>query len=196
VNLELGVTVAPMTQQHSTQVLAVYQAGLDSGNASFETTAPDWSSFDRVHLPQHRFVAVDPAGDVLGWVAASAVSARQVYAGVVEHSVYVAASAQRRGLGRMLVRALIASTEIHGVWTVQTAIFPENRASVGLHLAEGFRLVGTREQIAVRDGRWRDVLLLERRSRTVRSSAVTPAGVGPDAERGDGSSASSGPGRP
>ena len=195
-NPELGVTVAPMTQQHSTQVLAVYRAGLDGEDASFETTAPGWPTFDRIHLPQHRFVAVNPAGDVLGWVAASAVSARQVYAGVVEHSVYVAASAQRQGLGRLLVRALVASTGIHLVRTVQAAISPENRASVGMHLAEGFRRVGRREQIAVRDGRWRDLLLLERRSRMVLSPAVTPAGVGRGAERGDWSSAPSGQGRP
>ena len=148
-------------------VLAIYQAGLDGGQASFETVAPDWTAFDAGRLPDHRFVATDPTGTVLGWVAAVPVSARPVYAGVVEHSVYVDPAAQGRGIGRALLDALIASTEDAGVWTIQSGIFPENRASIRLHDRAGFRVVGVRERLGRHYGRWRDVVLLERRSRTV-----------------------------
>jgi L-amino acid N-acyltransferase YncA len=149
-------------------VLAIYQAGLDTGQASFETVAPTWETFDRTRLPNQRHVATDPAsGAVLGWVAAAAVSTRQVYAGVVEHSVYVQPDAYGRGVGRLLLDALIASTEAAGIWTIQAGIFPENTASLALHRAAGFRIVGTRERVGRHHGRWRDVLLLERRSRHV-----------------------------
>jgi len=145
-------------------VLAIYQAGLDGGQASFETVAPDWTAFDAGRLPEHRFVATDPAGTVLGWVAAVPVSARPVYAGVVEHSVYVAADWRRKGIGRLLLEGLIARTEAAEIWTIQTSVFPENRASLALHLRWGFREVGVRERIGKRDGLWRDTVLLERRS--------------------------------
>jgi len=148
-------------------VLAIYQAGLDGGLASFETRAPAWLAFDAARLPGHRFVAVEPAGRVLGWVAVSPVSARPVYAGVVEHSVYVDPSAQGRGVGRALLAALIASTESAGIWTIQSGVFPENAASIHLHERAGFRVVGVRERIGRHHGRWRDVVLLERRSPTV-----------------------------
>jgi phosphinothricin acetyltransferase len=141
---------------------------LDGGNASFEHTAPDWPAFDTAKLPDHRFVAVDTGDTVLGWVAASAVSARSVYAGVVEHSVYVDPVAQRRGVGRLLLDALIASTEAAGIWTIQSGVFPENTASLKLHAAAGFRTVGVRERVGRHSGVWRDVVLLERRSPTVR----------------------------
>jgi phosphinothricin acetyltransferase len=144
-------------------VLAIYQAGIDEGQATFETRAPSWGQFCAARLPGHRLVAV--AGDeVAGWVAASPVSGRPVYAGVVEHSVYVRARARGQGTGRMLLDALIASTEAAGIWTIQSGIFPENTASLALHKATGFRVVGTRERIARQHGRWRDVLLIERRS--------------------------------
>ena len=158
-----------MTADHAAQVHAIYQAGIDEGDATFETTAPDWVEFDATRLPGHRFVAlgpIDPAGDsaVLGWVAVTAVSRRQAYAGVVEHSVYVHPGARGRGVGRLLMAKLIASTEAAGIWTIQSGIFPENEASVALHLAAGFTIVGRRERLARQHGRWRDVLLLERRS--------------------------------
>lgn len=147
-------------------VLRIYQAGLDGGQASFETVAPDWTTFDRVRLGDHRFVAVvDDA--VAGWVAVTAVSARPAYAGVVEHSVYVDASAQGRGIGAALMNQLIASTEQAGVWTIQSAVFPENEASLRLHERCGFRIVGRRERIARHHGIWRDTVLLERRSSIV-----------------------------
>jgi len=152
-----------MTAAHATAVLAIYQAGIDEGNATFETRAPGWEAFTAAHLPAHRFVAA-AAGQVTGWVAASSVSGRCVYAGVVEHSVYVDPAARGQGTGRRLLAALITSAEAAGIWTIQSGIFPENTASLALHQAAGFRVVGTRERIGQHRGRWRDVVLIERRS--------------------------------
>jgi L-amino acid N-acyltransferase YncA len=160
-----SVRIEPMTDGHAQQVLAIYQAGIDEGDATFETAAPGWAEFTSSRLLAHRFVAVDAAsGVVLGWVAASPVSRRSAYQGVVEHSVYVHPSARGRKIGRLLLSALIASTEAAGIWTIQSGIFPENAASAALHEAAGFRIVGRRERLARQHGRWRDVLLIERRS--------------------------------
>jgi L-amino acid N-acyltransferase YncA/DNA-binding transcriptional ArsR family regulator len=160
-----GIMIRPMRPADAEQVLAIYQAGLDTGQASFETTAPSWQAFDRARLPQHRHVAVDAStGEVAGWVAAANVSDRCVYRGVVEHSVYVHPRARGRGTAAALLGALIGSTEAAGIWTIQSGIFPENAASLRLHQRAGFRIVGTRERIGCRDGRWRDVTFLERRS--------------------------------
>jgi len=164
------ISVVPMTPEHAGQVLAIYQAGIDGGDATFETSAPGWDEFSAVRLPGHRFVAL-LAGrelpDVLGWVAVRPISSRLAYAGVVEHSVFVRTDAQGRGVGRLLLEALIASTETAGIWTIQSGIFPENAASLALHQSAGFRVVGTRERIGRHHGRWRDVLLIERRSRSI-----------------------------
>jgi L-amino acid N-acyltransferase YncA/2-polyprenyl-3-methyl-5-hydroxy-6-metoxy-1,4-benzoquinol methylase len=160
-----GVLIRPMLAADGGQVLAIYQAGLDTGQASFETTAPSWAAFDAGKLPLHRYVAADAAsGRVLGWVAVSAVSARRVYAGVVGHSVYVDPASRGRGIGAALLDALIGSTEAAGIWTIESGVFAENTASVGLHERAGFRVVGTRQRLALHHGRWRDVLLVERRS--------------------------------
>ncbi|PWK65127.1 phosphinothricin acetyltransferase [Streptomyces sp. CG 926] len=159
-----AVDILPLLPEHAEQVLAVYQAGIDEGNATFETTAPDWVAFDAAKLAGHRFVALDADKSLLGWVAASAVSDRCAYAGVVEHSVYVHPEARGRGVARTLLEALIASTEAAGIWTIQSGIFPENTASLALHERAGFRVIGTRERIGRRHGAWRDVVLLERRS--------------------------------
>ncbi|WP_405929736.1 GNAT family N-acetyltransferase [Streptomyces griseus] len=134
----LSVRVVPLAAEHAEQVLAIYQAGVDEGNATFETAAPAWEAFDAAKLPEHRFSAIDERGTVLGWVAASRVSDRCAYAGVVEHSVYV-----------------------------QSGIFPENAASLAVHERAGFRVIGTRERIGRHHGVWRDVVLLERRSPTI-----------------------------
>jgi L-amino acid N-acyltransferase YncA len=159
------VTIEAMTDEHAQQVLAIYQAGIDEGDATFETAAPNWAEFTRTRLPDHRFVAIDAGtGAVLGWVAASPTSRRKVYQGVIEHSVYVHPAARGRQIGRLLLARLIASTEAAGIWTIQSGIFPENTASIAVHQAAGFRIVGTRERLARHNGRWRDVLLLERRS--------------------------------
>jgi phosphinothricin acetyltransferase len=144
-------------------VRAIYEAGIATGDATFETTAPGWPAWDAAHLADHRLVArLD--GRVVGWAALAPVSDRCAYAGVAEGSVYVAPEAQGRGVGRALLTAVVASAERRGIWTVQTGIFPENQASVRLHEACGFRVVGVRERLGRLHGRWRDVLLLERRS--------------------------------
>ena len=128
--------------------------------------APGWPAFTAARLPAHRFVATT-AAQIAGWVAASAISDRCVYAGVVEHSVYVHSGARGQGIGRQLLDTLIASTEAAGIWTIQSGIFPKNTASMALHRAAGFRVVGTRERIGQHHGRWRDVVLIERRSPVV-----------------------------
>ena len=156
----------PMTCTHAAAVLAIYQAGIEEGNATFETRAPDWAVFTAARLPAHQYVAIT-RGKVAGWVAASAVSDRCVYAGVVEHSVYVRPADRSSGVGRLLLDTLIASTESAGIWTIQSGIFPENAASLALHQAAGFRVVGTRERIGQHHGRWRDVVMIERRSPVV-----------------------------
>ena len=167
-----GIMIRPMRPADAGQVLAIYQAGLDSGQASFETTAPSWESFDRTRLALHRHVAVDGDEQVLGWVAGAAVSERCVYRGVVEHSVYVHPGARRRGIAAALLAAFIGSTEAAGIWTIQSGIFPENEASLRLHEQAGFHAVGTRERLGCHHGRWRDVTFVERRS------AITGTGEG------------------
>ncbi|MGH8889590.1 MAG: GNAT family N-acetyltransferase [Acidothermaceae bacterium] len=169
-----SIRIEPMRAEHAEAVLAIYQAGLDTRNASFETQAPEWPTWERAHLAEHRFVAVDagPQGgdgddEVLGWVACSPTSSRCVYAGVVEESIYIATTARGRGIGRALLDALIESTEATGIWTIQSGIFPENAASLALHERAGFRVIGTRERVGEHFGRWRDVVLVERRSSTV-----------------------------
>lgn len=152
-----------MTDDHGPEVLAIYQAGLDTGNASFEVRAPDWTRWNAGHLPAHRFVALDD-DRVLGWVAVSPVSTRPVYAGVVELSVYVDPDARGQGVGSALLAAVIESTEAAGIWTIQTGIFPENTASMALHERAGFRVLGVRDRVGQHHGRWRDVNVMERRS--------------------------------
>ncbi|MEU4132245.1 GNAT family N-acetyltransferase [Streptomyces wuyuanensis] len=159
-----GPVIVPLTPDHADEVLAIYRAGIAEGNATFETTAPDWPAFDAAKLPGHRFVAADANGSVLGWVAVSQVSDRCAYAGVVEHSVYVHPEARGRGIAASLLKALVDSTEAAGIWTIQSGIFPENTASLALHKRAGFRVIGLRERIGLHHGVWRDVVLLERRS--------------------------------
>jgi L-amino acid N-acyltransferase YncA len=144
------------------QVRAIYEAGIATGQATFETEAPAWEAWDARHGQDLRFVAVEQA--VAGWVAAGRVSPRACYAGVIEHSVYVSPGRWGRGIGRLLLDALTAAADGAGYWTIQAGVFPENRASLALHRACGFRVVGLRERLGRLDGVWRDVLLLERRS--------------------------------
>ncbi|MBE8475505.1 GNAT family N-acetyltransferase [Streptomyces justiciae] len=156
-----------MLPEHADQVLAIYQAGIDDGDATFEEAAPTWQAFDATRLTEHRMAALDGDGRVLGWAAVVPVSDRCAYAGVVEHSVYVDPGARGRGVGLALLQALLASTDAAGIWTVQSGIFPENTASLALHIKAGFRIVGTRERLGRHRGRWRDVVLVERRSPAV-----------------------------
>ena len=160
------LSIEAMTSEHAAPVLAIYQAGIDEGNATFETRAPDWQAFSAARLPGCRYVAVD-GGRVAGWVAVSAVSSRPVYAGVVEHSVYVDPDARGQGIGRLLLAAVIDATEAAGIWTIQSGIFPENTISLAMHKGAGFRVVGVRERMGRHHGRWRDVVLIERRSQAV-----------------------------
>ena len=142
-------------------VRSVYEEGIATGNATFETAAPEWERWDAGHRADCRLVACDTAG-VAGFAALSPVSARRVYAGVAEVSVYVARRARGMGMGLRLLQELVRASEAAGVWTLQAGIFPENVASLALHARCGFRVVGTRERIGQRDGRWRDVVLMER----------------------------------
>jgi L-amino acid N-acyltransferase YncA len=144
-------------------VRGIYAEGIAGGDATFETAAPAWADWDRAHLAGHRLVATID-GRVVGWAALAPVSARPAYAGVAEASVYVAGAAAGRGVGRALLERLIEGAEADGIWTVQAGIFPENAASLALHRRCGFRTVGVRERVGKLDGRWRDVVLLERRS--------------------------------
>ncbi|MFY9691531.1 MAG: N-acetyltransferase family protein [Candidatus Acidiferrales bacterium] len=147
-------------------VRAIYLEGIATGNATFEKSAPEWAAWDAAHLKTCRFVARAGVG-VLGWAALSPVSGRCVYSGVAEISVYVAERARGRGIGARLLAALVEASEGEGIWTLQAGIFPENSASIALHERAGFRVIGKREKLGSMDGRWRDVALLERRSKVV-----------------------------
>jgi L-amino acid N-acyltransferase YncA len=172
------IAIARMSDSHAEQVLAIHQAGLDTDDASFETVAPAWDRFDAAHLADHRFVAVNRrTGVVLGWVALTPVSNREVYAGVAEESIYVHPGVRCVGVGSTLLAAVIASSAAGGIWTLQAGIFPENRASIALHGGHGFRIVGVRERIAEHRGRWRDMLLLERRDGSVGTVRPPAAGL-------------------
>jgi phosphinothricin acetyltransferase len=160
------VHIAPLTDAHADAVLKIYQAGIDSGDATFETETPAWEKFRAGHIDGLELVAVD-GHDVMGWAAVSRVSDRCVYAGVAEHSVYVDPPCHGRGVGKALLAVLIDKAEDNGIWTLQSGIFPENTASLALHDRFGFRVVGIRQQVGCHHGRWRDVVMVERRSPTV-----------------------------
>jgi phosphinothricin acetyltransferase len=146
-------------------VARIYQAGIDAGDATFEHAVPSWNAWSQARIAAPRLVARDRCGEVLGWAALSPTSTRPVYRGVAEVSVYVAPAVARRGIGRALLQALAERSERAGFWTLTAGIFPENEASIALHTRCGFELVGVRRHIGqMRDGRWRDVALYERRS--------------------------------
>jgi L-amino acid N-acyltransferase YncA len=167
------VAVFPLVEDDWSEVRAVYAEGIATGHATFEAEPPPtWAAFDASKLPDHRLVARDGAGHLLGWIAVSPVSGRAVYAGVVEHSLYVASAVRGRGVGRLLLDELITSTEDAGIWTIQSSAFAENTVSLDLHRSAGFREIGIRERIARMTygplaGSWRDTVLIERRSTTV-----------------------------
>ena len=147
-------------------VLDIYRQGLDTGEASFETEPPDWTGWQQKYHDFCRLV-FEQEGRVLGWAALAPVSARHCYRGVAEVSIYVATAAAGRGIGSQLMAAIVDASEANGIWTLYSSIFPENESTRRLHLKHGFREVGIRERIARRDGRWRDTLILERRSQKV-----------------------------
>jgi phosphinothricin acetyltransferase len=158
--------IRPMTPQDWPRVRAIYQEGIDTGHATFQTAAPGWEAWDGKMLAKCR-LAAEVDGEVVGWAALSPVSDRCVYGGVAEVAVYVAGTVRGRGLGTALLRALVEASQDQGFWTLQAGIFPENAESVRIHEKCGFRVVGTRERLGRQAGRWRDVLLLERRSGVV-----------------------------
>jgi phosphinothricin acetyltransferase len=162
----MEILIAEMTATHWPAVREIYAEGIATGNATFEAQAPDWALWDARHLPAPRLVAyLGP--ELVGWAALSPYSAREVYRGVAEVSVYVTAAARGRGVGRALLQELAARSEAAGIWTLQAGIFAENAASLALHRACGFRVVGRRERLGQMHGVWRDVMLLERRSAVV-----------------------------
>ena len=159
-----ALNIRPLLAPDWPAVRAIYLDGIRSGLATFDTEAPSWEDWDAAHTLR---VAAERDGEVIGWAAAGAVSPRWCYRGVVESSVYVAGHTRGHGVGRALMQELIARAERQNIWTIQTSIFPENEASVALHVRVGFRVVGIRERIGRRDGLWRDTLLLERRSEVI-----------------------------
>ena len=162
----MDFVIEPMTAGDWNQVRAIYEEGIRSGNATFETSAPSWEQWNQAHLPFCRLVARSQ-GAVVGWAALSPVSARKAYAGVAEASIYVSEAAQGRGIGTALQEELTRESEAHGIWTLQGVVFAENAASLALLKKAGFREVGRRERIGQLEGRWRDTILLERRSPVV-----------------------------
>lgn len=160
------VDIRAMRRDDWPAVRDIYAEGIATGNATFETETPEWTKWDSTHLRDCRLVALD-SRRILGWAALSPVSSRRVYSGVAEVSVYVAFASQGRGVGKMLLQALSEQSERCGIWTLQAGIFPENAPSIALHKSCGFREVGRRQKLGQRNGTWRDVLLLERRSSSV-----------------------------
>ena len=158
-----ALVIVSLAEKDWSAVRAIYLEGIATGNSTFEKSAPEWDTWDRDHLPTCRFTA-RYGDEIVGWAALSLVSRRTVYAGVAEVSVYVAARARGQGVGMALLSAIVKASERAGIWTLQGGVFPENTASVALCRKAGFRVVGTRTRIGCMDGRWRDVMLLERRS--------------------------------
>ena len=156
-----------LTYQDWQQVKEIYEQGIATGNATFQAAAPSWEEWDGSHVQNSRIVATDDENNILGWAALSPVSGRCVYAGVGEVSVYVSQNARGRGVGKALLKELILQSEKNGFWTLTAGIFPENEASMQIHKQAGFKVLGIREKIGKMDGRWRDTVLLERRSQVV-----------------------------
>jgi L-amino acid N-acyltransferase YncA len=161
-----ALEILPMTEEHWPSVREIYAQGIATRNATFETVVPEWQEWDANHVPTCRVVGTMD-GEVLGWAGLSAVSRRYVYCGVAEVSVYVAECAWGKGVGTALLTALINESERNAIWTLQATILAENAISIRLHQKAGFRIVGTRERIGCLDGRWRDTVVLERRSKRV-----------------------------
>jgi phosphinothricin acetyltransferase len=160
------MTIIALHPEHWPFVKAIYEDGLATGHASFQTSAPGWEEWDKAHLPHSRLVALED-GAVAGWAALTPVSGRCVYAGVAEVSIYIAATHRGQGVGKVLLDALVTESEAHGIWTLQAGIFPENKASLRLHEGIGFRRVGIRQRIGKMGNLWRDTVLLEKRSEKV-----------------------------
>jgi L-amino acid N-acyltransferase YncA len=161
----MGVQIRRMIDEDWSRVREIYLEGIATGQSTFETSPPSWEAWNAAHLPFARLVA-EAENEIQGWAALSSVSQRAVYAGVAEVSVYVAASARGKGVGRQLLNSLIEHSEAAGIWTLQAGMFPENAATIALHKSCGFREVGRRERIGKLD-QWRDTVQMERRSKRV-----------------------------
>lgn len=173
-----SIVVTAFHPEHWDEVRVIYAEGIATGDATFETETPSWEAWNAGHLDAGRLVA-QQRGQVVGWAALSSISDRAVYKGVAEVSVYVGGEHRGKGVGAILLGALIEESEKEGLWTLQAGVFPENVASIQLHKKFGFREVGARKRLGRLDGRWKDVLLLERRSRIVGvgSGDEPPGGV-------------------
>jgi L-amino acid N-acyltransferase YncA len=165
-SLSGNVTLREMASSDSEKVLDIYKMGIETKMATFESKVPAWKEFNKNHLSHSRYV-VEKSGKVVGWIALSPVSKREAYKGVAEISVYVDPINMCVGLGSLLMEKAIDSSEANGIWTLFSSVFPENRATVKLHRKFGFRIVGTREKIGLIDGKWRDTVILERRSKKI-----------------------------
>ncbi|UUF12558.1 MULTISPECIES: GNAT family N-acetyltransferase [Flavobacterium] len=161
-----NMEIRKLSDKHWNQVKIIYQKGIDTGNATFQTSAPTWEDWDNSHLKSCR-VVMQEDGNVIGWAALTPVSSRCVYAGVAEVSVYVDPEHSGKGIGLTLLNELVLQSEAEGIWTLQAGIFPENTASLRIHEKAGFRILGTREKIGKQNGIWRDTALLERRSSVI-----------------------------
>lgn len=155
-----------MLPQHWEAIKTIYEEGIATGNATFQTAAPSWQEWDNTHVKTCRIIATEN-NEVLGWAALTPVSSRCVYSGVAEVSVYVAANARGKNIGSLLLQALINESEQNGIWTLQSGIFPENKASISMHEKNGFRIIGYRERIGKMGNIWRDNISLERRSNKI-----------------------------
>ncbi len=161
----MPMTIRMVNPEDYPSVKEIYELGIATGNATFQTEAPSWETWDKDHLKTCRLVAIDET--VIGWAALTPVSGRCVYAGAAEVSVYVHPNAQSNGVGKKLLEALIRESEKENIWTLQAGIFPENKTSLHVHKQCGFREIGYREKIGKMKDIWRDTILLERRSKTV-----------------------------
>jgi len=161
----MDLKIIPLQEKHWPEIKKIYQQGIATKIATFETECPEWQIWDKKFLQICRYVAVNE--HVLGWATLSATSAREVYRGVAEVTVYVHENERGKSVGRRLLGKLISESEQNGFWTLQASIFPENIASLKLHKSLGFREIGFRERIAKLDENWRNTLLLERRSQVV-----------------------------
>lgn len=155
--------IRAMTPDDWDSVARIYKEGIDTKLATFETEVPTWDKWNASKLPDCRFV-VESDGEVIGWAALSPVSSRYVYRGVTDVGIYISINARGQGIGRRLLQYLIAESEKHNIWTLQAGIFSHNTASIALHTASGFRIVGIRERIGQLDGIWYDTTIMERRS--------------------------------
>lgn len=163
----MNYEIRPMQTEDADKVLEIFQQGINGGNATFDKVAPTWEAWDTKHFNLCRFVLEDENDQVVGWCALQPVSNRDCFKGVAEVSIYLDGSVQGKGLGTILLKKLILDSEEHDFWTLQAGIFPENKVSIAIHQKQGFRTVGTREKIGEMNGQWRDIVLLERRSKSV-----------------------------